>query len=259
MAFVFTTLSDWAFDQVLSFTSQNILKDNQQNIHDSFSVEHNFADGVHTNIRQATDNEGSPDANGGGIVFIERIVAAPVFSSGVDTFTVVRVDDSIDWRDRRMIFLGWGAGVTSSVDANKLIAGGAEDDNLWGGIRDNLGNNTVEVTPTADSNSLDARTQGDISATTGYGGAVYAVNPVAYCYAESGHSESVFPTAVSGPHITIEDQTLGAEAVNLSIFASASDGDLVLMFTRGGGADVVTGDYYVVHGILIYGSDEGIV
>ncbi|MHC4397502.1 MAG: hypothetical protein ACYS1A_17815 [Planctomycetota bacterium] len=50
MAFSFTALVDYVFDQVLSFTNMNTLKNNQQDIHDSLNTEHVFTSGVHRRI-----------------------------------------------------------------------------------------------------------------------------------------------------------------------------------------------------------------
>ena len=261
MAFVFTTLSDVAFDQVYSFTRANILKDNQKNMFDSLSVEHNFSDGIHTILRQATGNDGSPAANGGGILFISKKVAAPSFVSVTDTFTAAQLDNSMDWRDRKLAFIGWSVGAVDSTEADKVLLGGSLDSAIWGGVRQNLQNDTYETTPQSAGTTYIGRSQGDISSmNTGWGGtAEYSVLTNAFCYTEAGHSESTFPTASTGANILLDRLLSGSEVVSATLFASSSDGDLILLFSRDGGADTFSGSYYVVHGILIYGSDEGII
>jgi hypothetical protein len=50
MAYSFTPIPDFVFDQVLSFTLGNTILDNAQDTYDSFSEEHTFSNGLHKRI-----------------------------------------------------------------------------------------------------------------------------------------------------------------------------------------------------------------
>lgn len=65
MAYSFTVIPDYVFDQVLSFTNMNTLKDNQENIHDSYSEEHTFSDGIHKRITKHPNLLMNPTARRG--------------------------------------------------------------------------------------------------------------------------------------------------------------------------------------------------
>lgn len=62
MTYSYTAQPDWVFDQVLTYTAQTLLKDNLDNVYDSFSVEHTFASGVHGAVTATSLTSGGTGA-----------------------------------------------------------------------------------------------------------------------------------------------------------------------------------------------------
>jgi hypothetical protein len=85
MPYTFTVIPDYVFDQVLTFTNMNTLKDNQEAIHDSFSEEHEFSSGDHERISEAMNHVFNPDARMGSAGYYDGGASADYNQPGVDT------------------------------------------------------------------------------------------------------------------------------------------------------------------------------
>jgi len=241
MPYSWIGIDEWPFFAPLSYSALNQLRENQEELYNSYGVEHDFASGIHQLIRMASGNLAdtpAPDPRGGALISFKKSIAPPAYVAATATFEEVVIDDSLDWRDRKVLIVAIGILSNTLAKAEAFLDGADKYvKSWWSHCLDtegwSAGGGVSQQKPLEDE--------------VGLGNANSANYVIAAGYTDQGYPDATDYHANYRLHVQLafdpgNNYPPGDEHVFLSLFIAGDHaGELRLQFMRLAGADDHTG------------------